>query len=178
MTFPELETDRLRLRMFRDSDTDVYAVWAADPEIMQYLGEGKPQTRAEAWRSMATGIGHWYLRGCGMWAVEDKSSGELVGRVGCWNPEGWPSIEVGWTIGREHWGLGYASEAAVAARDWAFEELKLEFLISIIRTGNERSVKVAERIGESWQYTLEVLGKECQIYSIERDHWVALRSTD
>lgn len=171
MDFPELETDRLRLRMFRDADTDAYAAISADPEIMRYLGDGKPMSRAMAWRHMATVIGHWHLRGCGFWAVEEKATGELVGRVGCWNPEGWPSIEVGWTVRRESWGQGFAVEAGRAAMDWAFRELDLKFLSSVIRTGNDRSVRVAEKLGESWEYTLEVMGEECQIYTISREDW-------
>lgn len=175
MSFPELETDRLRLRMFCDSDTDAYAAISADPEVMQYLGDGVPQSRAQAWRHMATVIGHWHLRGCGFWAVEEKSTGDVIGRVGLWNPEGWPSLEVGWIVRRESWGKGYATEAGGAAMDWGFEALGIDFLISVIRTGNDRSVRVAEKLGEAWQYTLAVMGQECQIYKIERDEWEAVR---
>jgi RimJ/RimL family protein N-acetyltransferase len=178
MSFPELETERLRLRMFCHSDTDAYADMCADPEIMRFLGDGKPMSRDMAWRNMATVMGHWHLRGYGFWAVEEKSTGELVGRVGCWNPEGWPGIEVGWTILRAAWGQGFAVEAGRAAMDWAFQQLNLESLSSVIRTGNDRSVRVAEKLGESWDYTLELMGYECQIYTITREKWARERSAN
>ena len=172
MEFPELQTERLRMRMFRDSDTDAYAATFADPEVMQFLGDGEPVSRDQAWRHMATVIGHWHLRGYGFWAVEEKATGDVIGRVGCWNPEGWPAMEVGWIIRRESWGKGYATEAGRAAMDWAFHQYEdLESLCSVIYTGNERSIGVAEKLGESWEYTCDVMDHECQIYSITRQDW-------
>src|SRR5687767_1250386 len=88
-----LETDRLILRMLRASDFDAYAEMHADPAVMRYIGDGQPLARPMAWRSLATMIGHWSLRGYGLWAVEERSSGKLVGRIGFWNPEGWPGFE-------------------------------------------------------------------------------------
>ena len=91
-------SDRLLLRMFRESDLDAYAEMCGDAEVMRYLGDGHTFTRAEAWRNMALVIGHWQLRGFGLWAVEERSTGLLAGRVGCWQPEGWPGFEVGWAL--------------------------------------------------------------------------------
>jgi RimJ/RimL family protein N-acetyltransferase len=118
-----IETPRLLLRMLRGSDLDAYAEMCADPEVMRYLGDGQPLSRSEAWRHLAMVLGHWRLRGYGFWAVEERSSGELVGRVGCWRPEGWPGFEVGWTLRRAYWGRGYATEAARASISDAFIEL-------------------------------------------------------
>src|SRR6185436_10314680 len=98
-----LETERLIMRMWRDADFEEYAELCADPEVMRFLG-GKVFDRTEAWRQMASMIGHWYLRGYGIWAVEEKDSGRLAGRIGCINPAGWPAFEVGWTLKREFWG--------------------------------------------------------------------------
>ena len=117
-----LETERLILRMFRDSDFDAYAEMCGDTEVMKYLG-GPTMTRSEAWRSMAMVVGHWQLRGFGLWAVEERRAGCLVGRVGCWRPEGWPGLEIAWTLRRAFWGQGYATEAARAALDVAFSQL-------------------------------------------------------
>ena len=75
-------------------------------------------TRSEAWRNMAMVLGHWQLRGFGLWAVEEQERGVLAGRVGCWQPEGWPGLEIGWTLRRSFWGMGYATEAARAALEW------------------------------------------------------------
>jgi RimJ/RimL family protein N-acetyltransferase len=171
---PTLDTERLVLRMFRDSDTDAYAEMVADPEVMRFLG-GKPMTREEAWRSMAMVVGHWHLRGYGFWAVEERASGALVGRVGCWRPEGWPGVEVGWTLRRAYWGRGYATEAARASLDYAFETLNQTRVISLIAPENVASIRVAERLGEVKGDDWEVFGTKVGIYGIDRDAWEALR---
>ena len=87
------------------------------------VGLGKPEglTPHEAWLDMAVLSGHWMLRGFGHWALEDLETGELVGRAGLYYPPDWPGLEVGWTVAREHWGKGYAPEAARAACGWAHE---------------------------------------------------------
>src|SRR5438552_17778636 len=117
-----LETDRLKLRAFRNEDIDAYAEICAYPEVMRFLG-GKPLNRGEAWRQMATILGHWQLRGYGLWAVEERATGKLLGRIGFLNPEGWPGFELGWTLGRQYWGHGFAIEGARKALQYAFTEL-------------------------------------------------------
>ena len=116
---PELRTERLLLRGLKQDDFEAYARFHADSEVMRYIS-GHPVSRADAWRSLAVMIGHWALRGYGMWGVERVSDGAFVGRVGLWNPEGWPGLEVGWTLAKEFWGQGYATEAARAAMKFAF----------------------------------------------------------
>ena len=174
-----LETERLVLRMFRESDTDAYAEMVADPEVMRFLG--KPMSRAEAWRNMAMVLGHWHLRGYGFWAVEEKGSGEMVGRVGCWRPEGWPGLEVGWALRRRFWGRGYATEAATAALDEAFGTLGLEEVCSIPQAGNRASVRVAERLEMRLARAVAVPATqargalEASCFVITRDEWRARR---
>ena len=163
-----LETERLRMRAFRNEDLDAYAVMCADPEVMRYLGTGVTLSRGDAWRSMAGFLGHWELRGYGMWALEEKSTGKLVGRAGFLNPEGWPGFELGWTLGREHWGRGFAIEAAKRALDYAFAELKRDRVISLIRPDNVRSARVAERLGERHVGDVELLGSVAHIYEVRR----------
>ncbi len=172
MEAPELETERLVLRMFRESDTDAYAEMLADPEVMRFL-DGKPLSRQEAWRNMAMLIGHWHLRGYGFWAVEEKSGGELVGRVGCWRPEGWPGFEVGWALRRRFWGRGYATEAARASVEYAFESLGQTRVLSLIAPDNVNSIRVAERLGERPRGEWEVFGMKVIIYGVGREEWEA-----
>ncbi len=91
MDIPTLETDRLILRAFRADDIDAYAVMVAHPEVAKFISvAGKPMDRLEAWRHMATAMGHWALRGFGIWALEEKDSGHFVGRTGLYYPETWP----------------------------------------------------------------------------------------
>jgi len=162
-----LETERLILRMWREADFEAYAELCADPEVMRYLG-GKVFDRTEAWRHMASMIGHWYLRGYGIWAVEEKESGSLVGRIGCINPEGWPGFEVGWTLKRKFWGKGYATEAARRALEYGFNELDKPHVISLIHPENRASIRVAERLGETLEGNARVFDTDVLVYGIDR----------
>src|SRR4051812_6215309 len=158
-----LETERLRFRMFRDDDIDEYAAMCADPDVMRHL-TGQPMTRLEAWRHMAMLLGHWTLRGYGMWAVEEKRSGELLGRIGFHNPDGWPGFELGWTLKRAAWGKGYAAEGARFALNYAFTEMDRDHVISVIRPENLPSIRVAERLGEKLESQTEVMGFPVLVY--------------
>jgi RimJ/RimL family protein N-acetyltransferase len=163
-----LDTPRLRLRKFRASDLDAYTEMSADPEVMRYIGTGVTLDRREAWRSIAGMLGHWQLLGYGMWAIERRDTGELVGRAGFLDPPGWPGFELGWLLGRAHWGHGYASEAARVALDYAFGTLGRDRVISLIRPGNERSVRVAEKLGERLVGETELLGWKALVYEVRR----------
>jgi RimJ/RimL family protein N-acetyltransferase len=142
---PTIETERTVLRAWRNDDLDEFAELVADPIVMEFLGGVKD--REEAWRTIAIYAGHWQLRGYGLWVVERQVDGVLLGRVGLWNPEGWPGLEIGWTLGRPAWGQGYAQEAARAAMGWAWDVLDAPRLISVIAPDNGRSIKVAESLG-------------------------------
>jgi RimJ/RimL family protein N-acetyltransferase len=166
----ELETDRLILRMWREEDFAAYARICADPLVMRYLG-GKPYTRLEAWRHMAYIVGHWQLRGYGHWAVEEKASGLMIGRLGLQNPEGWPGFEIGWALARECWGKGYATEGARTVLEHAFTEMKSEHVISLIHPENTASIRVAEKLGEKVEGQTEVLGIDVLIYGISLETW-------
>jgi RimJ/RimL family protein N-acetyltransferase len=166
-----LETERLILRMFRESDFEQYASMCADPEVMRYLGEGKTLNRGEAWQQMAMIVGHWQLRGYGLWAVEERESEKLAGRIGFFNPEGWPGFEVGWVLRRELWGKGYATEGARRALDYAFSEMGRDHVISLIHPENHASVRVAKRLGKKLEGKTELFGYEVLIYGIKREVW-------
>lgn len=163
----QLETDRLILRMWRPSDFDTYASMCADPEVMRYMG-GKIFDRPQAWRHMAFLVGHWHLLGYGHWAVEEKATGDFIGRIGFMNPEGWPGFEIGWTLRRQSWGRGYATEGAKQALMYAFNELNKDHVISLIHTDNHRSMRVAERLGEKLEGQTELIGIPLLIYGIDR----------
>ena len=142
---PILETERLILRLPEPADFEPWAAFAADEEAARFIG-GK-QERPVAWRLMSVMAGAWLSRGFGMFSVIEKASGRWVGRVGPWQPEGWPGTEVGWGLVRETWGKGYATEAATAAIDWAFETQGWHEVIHVIEAANTRSQAVARRLG-------------------------------
>lgn len=166
-----IETQRLLLRMFRESDLDAYAEMCGDAEVMRYINDGQPLSREEAWRHMAMVLGHWQLRGYGLWAVEERESGEMAGRIGCWNPEGWPGLEIGWMLRRCFWGRGYATEGARAALYYAFMELQAAHVISVIHPRNLASIRVAERLGETFERQGKVRGVDVSIYGLRREDW-------
>ena len=163
----ELETERLRLRMFREADFPTYERWCANMDIMRYLG-GKTFDRVQAWRHMAYQIGHWALRGYGYYAVEEKATGALIGRVGYTDHPGWPGFELGWTIIPEYQRRGYAIEAARMLLTYAFEALDRPHVISLIHPGNAPSIRVAEKLGETVEGTTEVLTMPVLVYGISR----------
>lgn len=166
----QLETVRLLLRQFRETDLDAYAEMLADAETMRFIGEGKPMTRAETWRSIATNLGHWQLRGFGFYAVEEKNSGKLIGRIGLLNPEGWPGIELAWLLAPEFQGRGFAFEGAKAVRDHAFSNLHIPEIISVIHPQNVRSINLAKKLGESLFDFVWIFGAEYAIYKLLRGH--------
>ena len=143
----QLTTPRLLLRAPLLCDLDGWAALMADPESASHLGGVQP--RSVAWRSLATMAGSWSLAGYGMYSVLERASGEWVGRVGPWCPEGWPGTEVGWGLLRRYWGRGYATEAAIAAIDWAFDALGWSEVIHLIAPDNTGSQAVARRLGST-----------------------------
>jgi RimJ/RimL family protein N-acetyltransferase len=166
-----LETERLLLRWFREDDFEQLCKINSDPEVMRFLGDGKPMSDIETWRQMAAFMGHWYFRGHGVWAVEEKNSGKLVGRIGLINPAGWPGFELGWTLARGHWEKGYATEGARRALEYAFIEMNRDHVISLIAPENVASIKVAQRLNEKIEGKTEVFGNEVLIYGIDRSDW-------
>jgi RimJ/RimL family protein N-acetyltransferase len=144
-----LETERLRLRPWTLDDLDPLAAMFAHPEVTRFVVPGgQPLTRFAAWQALCSNVGHWHFRGFGQFAVEEKASRALVGRVGPWQPEGWPDFEIGWTLRREYWGRGFATEAALRCIEYAFTELRRPHLVSLIDPENAPSIRVAERVGE------------------------------
>jgi RimJ/RimL family protein N-acetyltransferase len=166
-----LQTERLNLRTFREADLEDYARICADPEVVRHVGP--PFSRAEAWLHIATMLGHWQLRGYGMWAVEDRAGGALIGRIGFYEPEGWPGLELGWMLARDQWGRGLATEGARAALAFAFATLRKPQVISLIRPENIASIRVAEKLGERPQGRSRALGVEALVFGIRREEWQA-----
>jgi RimJ/RimL family protein N-acetyltransferase len=145
---PHLSTDRLRLRAWAHADTAPLTEIYTDPDVTEWLGPVDPAqtgTRIDAY------LEHWRRHGYGIWAVEEVESGRFVGRVGLVHHDDWTAsdhdAEIGWALSRSVWGRGYATEAALAALDWARERPDLTKIISITRPDNVRSLRVMEKLG-------------------------------
>lgn len=142
-----IETPRLLLRPTQADDFERWAQFMADEDSARHIGGVMP--RAAAWRTFLTMAGAWSIQGFGMFSVIEKSSGLWIGRLGPWQPEGWPGTEVGWGLMREAWGRGYALEGATAAIDWAFAQLGWSEVIHTIDPANLPSRRLAERLGST-----------------------------
>jgi RimJ/RimL family protein N-acetyltransferase len=171
---PTLTTERLILRAYLEDDAPALAAIHGDPQVSRFLGaNGEPKASlVEAWDHIAMHLGHWALKGCGKWAVVEKASGQLVGRIGYFDaPYEWPGLELGWTLSRDVWGRGYATEGAHAALNWGFQTLATNEIISAIRPANHPSIRVAERLGERHLRDVALHNKPCLIYGITREEW-------
>ncbi len=144
MTPPVIETERLRLRGLGEADFPAIAAFYKS-DRSRFVGG--PASKEQSWRFLAGEIGHWTLRGYGRWGVEEKSSGKLVGVVGPWNPHGWPEPELGWDLMNGFEGKGYATEAALASRDYVYNTLGWKTAISLVALGNHGSAALAKRLG-------------------------------
>jgi len=152
MIIPTLTTDRLIMREPREADVDHEAAFFAT-DRSKFVGG--PLPKPQVWRAIAMLMGHWHFRGYGFWGVEDKKTGEYYGHVGLWYPDGWPEPEVGWTVMGNAEGKGIAHEAALAARQHAYEKLGWTTAISLVDPKNTRSVKLAERMGCTFERDFE-----------------------
>ncbi len=157
MLCPTIQTPRLILREWRESDLDGLAAMHADPEVTRFLG-GKTRTRAESWVNMASYAGQWLLRGTGLWAVEQRAGSRFVGRIGILHPEGRPEPELGYSIARAFWGQRLAYEGAAAALAW-YRAQGAPPPVSYIDPANHPSQRVATRLGAHLEGTLELHGK-------------------
>lgn len=155
MTIPILETERLILcELDIERDLDAWAEMMTDEDTVRYIG-GQTMNRCQTWRYMAMVLGHYQVRGYGMYSVIEKSSGDWVGRIGPWYPEGWLAPEIAWTIHPNYTRKGYVSEAGKACVDYAFGTLSWDKVIHVIAEGNIGSMKTAEAVGSKRLYSLD-----------------------
>jgi RimJ/RimL family protein N-acetyltransferase len=176
-----LETARLLLRAPLADDAADLAPMYADPEVMRYVGDGRPLTHAETERSVKRMIQRWEADGFGLFTTVRKEDRVVIGRVGLlvWNAETWEpttraesqngrtEVEVGYTLGRDYWGQGYATEAAGAARDYALRELGAARLIALIIRGNTASENVARKLGLEYERDVMLGRREAQLFALD-----------
>lgn len=142
---PWIETARLILRPTAMSDFPRWAEMMGDAEASRFIGG--PQAPEAAWRGMMTMAGAWALGGIAMFSLIERDTGLWLGRIGPWQPLGWPGTEVGWGLHPDAQGKGYALEAAIASLDYAFDVLGWTEVIHCIDPDNRPSQALAERLG-------------------------------
>lgn len=172
---PTLDTERLVLRGWRPEDFEPYAAMLADAETARFItAAGRALDETEAWNETVWLIGHWQMLGCGMFVVEERSTGAFLGRVGPLRPPSWPDFEIAWSLAPGARGHGYATEAARAAIGWSFATFPLDRIVSVIDPRNEASRKVAERLGErrtGERFT--PFRDPCEVWEMRREDWPA-----
>ena len=162
---PTLRTARLNLRPLRPGDLDALAEMLADPDVARFIGPGRPRERAESWRALESMLGHWAMRSYGFFALESRENGAFVGRAGILHPLDWPEPELAYALARPFWGQGLATEAAAAARAWAFDWFGFERLASFIHPDNAASIRVANRLGAVQEGMIQVGGTNAQLWA-------------
>ncbi|MFZ9627971.1 MAG: GNAT family N-acetyltransferase [Ilumatobacteraceae bacterium] len=146
---PEVVTDRLLLRAWRDTDRAPFASLNADPEVMRHFPSTLTPVQSD--EMVDRMVSSWRRNGFGLWAVERLDLGEFIGFVGLssptWSPS--PLVEVGWRLARVHWGNGFAPEAARAALQFGFDHVSLpdDEIVSFTTEANTNSRRVMEKIG-------------------------------
>lgn len=145
MTGPVLEIERLTLRPIAMEDFPRWAEMMGDAEAAKFLGGAQPA--AVAWRGFMSMAGAWSLTGVSMFSVVERDTGLWLGRIGPWQPHGWPGTEVGWGLHPDAQGKGYGVEAATATINYAFDVLGWTDVIHCIDPDNTPSQRLAERIG-------------------------------
>lgn len=155
---PCIETARLRLRLPRMDDLSAHVEFRASHRSK---GVGGPFDAPSGFMHLSGIIGQWQLRGYGRWMVADKDTDAPLGVVGIYHPEDWPEPEIGWSIYANAEGKGIAHEAALATRAFAYDTLGWHRIISLILDGNERSIRLAKRMGcrKDGTFVHKVLGK-------------------
>lgn len=171
ITIPTITTGRLILRAWLPRDISPYAKMAANPDMSLYTGS--PASEAAVWRMTAFQLGHWALNGFGMWIAEERATGEFLGRVGLYWEPGWPGVEVAWTIRRDRWGQGFATEGGAAALAYGFSTVNADPIVSIIHPDNAASSRVAEKLGLAVDHFEERGGEPRNIWAITRQEWQA-----
>ncbi|QKZ06890.1 GNAT family N-acetyltransferase [Pseudomonas eucalypticola] len=178
----ELESARLILRQWRDDDLAAFAALCADPQVMRYFPA--LLSRLESAALIGRIRGHFNEYGFGLWALERKDTGDFIGFTGLLNVDFdapfTPAVEIGWRLARDHWGLGFASEAAWTSLGAAFERLGLDEVVSFTAQVNLPSQKMMQAIGMQrdpfgdFDHPGLPAGHELErhvLYRIDRDQW-------
>jgi RimJ/RimL family protein N-acetyltransferase len=169
-----VETDRLLLRLPEPADAHAFLEIHQDPEVIElkHVTLTEPPGGIDfALRNVERMLRHWERCGYGQWAVVEKATGQVIGCVGFFHPEGWPGIDLNWIIHRSRWGNGFATEASRAALEWAWKTEKIDHVISLVAPSNLRSIRVATKVGERFERADvdPINGEAVHVYGVHRE---------
>jgi RimJ/RimL family protein N-acetyltransferase len=168
---PEIETTRLRLRHCTLEDLDTLSVIRSDPNVMQYIGKGKPQSRKQVKEVILDISSHWQEHGFGRWGIVHKEDRRLIGLCGLSYLENRPDVEVGYTLAKAYWGQGFASEVAAASLRYGFEEVKLDRIVALAYPENTASRRVMDKLGMHFVKTTRFFGGDLVYYEISSNEY-------
>lgn len=176
MDVPEILTPRLRLRGWREGDVELMAAIYAEPEVVRYL---RPLDLEGTRQQLARFVVHWEEHGFGLWAVEERGTGRLIGRIGLAYHDDWTAsdydAEVGWTLDRSTWGKGLATEGGAAALQFGFEKLAMGRIISIAHRDNVASQRVMGKLGLKREGKTDWRDQPVVWYAISRSGWLSAK---
>ena len=164
----EVETERLRLRMYKLEDADAQVRVMASPEFRTYLRMPQPPTRDMVLVGIGRILEHWHLRGHGQWALELKDEGRLFGYCGLRYLPDTREVELLYGADKDYWGRGLVTEAARASLRYGFEELKLDRVMAVTRPENKGSRRVMEKSGLRYEKEAHYFGVDCLYYALDR----------
>ena len=167
MTVPTLGTARLILRPFGLEDVDAMTRILGQEDVLRYFPRSEPLSRERVERMVLGLMEHWQEQDYGLWAVQSRSSGALMGRCGLQYLPDTDEVEVDFILGRDFWNEGYATEAGRASVRYGFEELGVTCIVGIVHTGNGASQRVLEKLGMVRTEQKEYFGMDCYRYAID-----------
>jgi ribosomal-protein-alanine N-acetyltransferase len=162
---PDLETARLAFRKFTPDDLNDLAAIRADPDVMKYIGSGRPESLVEVESKLNKVIAHWEQHGFGHYALVEKTNGKLIGWCGFGHLEDPRDVEIGYGLAKPYWGRGLASEAAAVTLKYGFEQLGLPRIVAITWPGNIASQRVLAKLGMRYV-------KNARFYNIDMAYYV------
>jgi len=179
LTGPILNTRRLVLRRWRDSDIEPMAAINADPEVMRWIGTGAVRDLEQTRSGIAAIERQWEVSGYGLFAIEERASGDLLGFTGLavpyFLPEVMPAVEIAWRLGRRHWGQGIGTEASAAALAFGLIDRGLDRIIAIVQIGNDASERIMTKLGmHAERQTIDpATGRPLRVYEITRTGYLS-----
>ena len=166
-----IETPRLILRPFRHDDLDAFASMNADAEVMRYIGDGKPQSRAQTEMRINAILDHWDQHGFGLCAGVDRATRAFIGFCGLQYLDNTAEIEVGYRLAKRFWGMGLATEAAGATLRYGFDELGLDRIVAVVHPENVASQWVIQKIGLKYVKDARFYNSDVEYYAVAREEF-------